>query len=514
MGYNSFLYLGAFLPAALVLYQLTPEKYRKYTLLAFSWTYFFLLSRFLVLYLILTSVFVYVLGLWMGRKKEGEPPKARKTRRARLAAFGILVLFGILLTVKYSRFAAETINSIRIAHAMKPFDILKIAVPVGISYYTLEAAGYLLEVKWKRIKPERDFVKLALFLGFFPQTMEGPIARYQDTADQLVSGKDLQSEDLRDGSVRILWGLFKKMVIADRLNTLVATFYNYHANFSGAMTITAGIAYTLQLYMDFSGTCDIIIGSAQLFGICLPENFRQPFFSQSASEFWRRWHISLGVWLKTYVFYPVSVSGLSMRWMKFSKERFGKYVSRVGEAAIALFPVWLFNGIWHGPQWNYLVYGMYYFVLLLLETILEPAKTEFYRVLGLRKDALFFRVFRTVRTLCVIVLGEMFFRADGLRTGLSMVKSIFGAPQFSMLIDGTLLHMGLDPGDFAAILLGTVIVIIYDCLREKGIRPGELLQNKSAALRWSAYYALIFAVIIFGAYGPGYQQVDMIYAGF
>ena len=203
-----------------------------------------------------------------------------------------------------------------------------------------------------------------------------------------------------------------------------------------------------------------------------------------------------------------------MRWMKFSKERFGKYVSRVGEAAIALFPVWLFNGIWHGPQWNYLVYGMYYFVLLLLETILEPAKTEFYRVLGLRKDALFFRVFRTVRTLCIIVLGEMFFRADGLKTGLSMVKSIFGAPQFSMLRDGTLLHMGLDPGDFAAILLGTVIVIIYDCLREKGIRPGELLQNKSAALRWSAYYALIFAVIIFGAYGPGYQQVDMIYAGF
>ncbi len=196
------------------------------------------------------------------------------------------------------------------------------------------------------------------------------------------------------------------MVIADRLNTLVATFYNYHANFSGAMTLTAGIAYTLQLYMDFSGTCDIIIGSAQLFGICLPENFRQPFFSQSASEFWRRWHISLGVWLKTYVFYPVSVSGLSMRWMKFSKERFGKYISRVGEAAIALFPVWLFNGIWHGPQWNYLVYGMYYFVLLLLETILEPAKTEFYRVLGLRKDALFFRVFRTVRTLCVFAKRE------------------------------------------------------------------------------------------------------------
>ena len=514
MCYNSFLYLGAFLPAALVLYQLTPEKYRKYTLLVFSWGYFFLLGRFLVLYLILTSVFVYVLGLLIGRKKENEPPGVRKARRARLATFGILVLFGILLTVKYSRFAAGTINSIRLAHARTPLRILKIAVPVGISYYTLEAAGYLLEVKWKRIKPERNFAKLALFLGFFPQIMEGPIARYQDTADQLVTGKSLQSTNLRDGSVRILWGLFKKMVIADRLNTLVATFYNYHANFSGVMTVTAGIAYTLQLYMDFSGTCDIIIGSAQLFGIRLPENFRQPFFSQSASEFWRRWHISLGVWLKTYVFYPVSVSKLSMRWMKFSKERFGKYISRVGEAAIALFPVWLFNGIWHGPQWNYLVYGMYYFVLLLLETMLEPAKTEFYRVLGLRKDALFFRVFRTVRTLCIIVLGEMFFRADGLKTGLSMVKSIFGAPQFSMLSDGTLLHMGLDRGDFVAIFLGTVIVIVYDCLREKGIRPEELLQNRSVALRWSAYYALIFAVIIFGAYGPGYQQVDMIYAGF
>ena len=213
-------------------------------------------------------------------------------------------------------------------------------MPIGISFYTLEAVGYLLEVYWKRIPADRDFIRIALFLGFFPQTMEGPIARYGDTAMQF-SGPMEKTEKTEDGVphtmekmenpedgvprtleemtasvMRICWGMFKKLVVADRLNIIVATLFGEYEKQNGVLIIVAAVCYTIQLYMEFSGMMDVVIGSARLFGIRLPENFRQPFFSQTASEFWRRWHISLGAWLKDYLFYPVAASQWPKSWGK------------------------------------------------------------------------------------------------------------------------------------------------------------------------------------------------------
>ncbi len=509
MGYNTLPYLMLFLPLSLIVYQVSGRKFRKYVLLIFSWIYFFLCSRELILYLLLTSAGVWLAGLAMDRAGN------RKHLKTFLVVVSAGGLFGILLYLKYTNFFINTVN---VAMAGKsgwtaiPFRHM--LIPIGISFYTLEAVGYLLEVYWGRLEADRSFGRVALFLGFFPQTMEGPIARYQDTALQLTAGNPVTEQQVFDGVTRILWGMFKKIVIADRLSVIVTELYHNHSAYDGVMIPVAAVSYALQLYMEFSGVMDIVIGSAGMFGVQLPENFRQPFFSQSASEFWRRWHISLGIWLKTYVFYPVTTSDLTMKWNRFARKKFGKYITKIGTSFLALTPVWLFNGLWHGASWNYIFYGIYYLVLLMLEVVLEPAKKAFYKHTGFQKDGRFWTCFRILRTWLIIFTGELFFRAEGFRAGLSMFRSGFHNFGIQRLWDGTLLKMGLDKADWVAILGGIAVVFVADLLKEKRIEVKAALAKRSLPVRWAAFYALIFAVLIFGAYGPGYRQVDLIYAGF
>jgi alginate O-acetyltransferase complex protein AlgI len=509
MGYNTLPYLIIFLPLSLIVYQASGRKFRKYVLLLFSWIYFFLCSKRLILYLLLTSVGVWLTGLAL------EKAEHNKHLKNLLVVLGMGGLFGVLLYLKYTNFFIHILNTaIAGAGGRTMVPIKQMAVPIGLSFYTLEAAGYLLEVYWGRLKADRSFGRVALFLGFFPQTMEGPIARYQDTALQLTEGEPVTEQRVFDGIVRILWGMFKKLVIADRLSVIVTELYQNYTAYNGIMIPVAAVAYTMQLYMEFSGVMDIVIGSAGMFGIQLPENFRQPFFSQSASEFWRRWHISLGVWLKTYVFYPVTTSKLTMKWNRFAGKKFGRYITKIGTSFLALTPVWLFNGLWHGTSWHYIFYGVYYLVLLLLEVILEPAKKSFYKRTGFSKNGRFWSGFRILRTWLIIFTGELFFRADGLRAGIAMFRSGFHQIGIQRLWDGTLLKMGLDKADYLVILAGIAVVFAADLLKEKKIDRKAVLAGRNLPVRWAAFYGLIFAVLIFGAYGPGYQPVDLIYAGF
>ena len=241
------------------------------------------------------------------------------------------------------------------------FTIRRVLLPIGISFYTLQAISYMADVYWEKIKPEENILKLALFLGFFPQIMEGPISMYSQTSDDLWAGESLKMNNLAQGGIRLVWGLFKKMIIADRLFMLVTALFDHYEKYSGALIIVAAIAYTTQLYMEFSGCMDIIIGSGKMFGVTLPENFNQPFASKNAAEFWRRWHMTLGVWFKTYVFYPVSVSGVVKKWNKFSKKHFSKYITKLGVSAYAYFQYGYLTV--YGMVQNGITYSMEYIIL-------------------------------------------------------------------------------------------------------------------------------------------------------
>lgn len=528
MAYQSLVYGFVFLPLCLAAYQIAPQRWRKRVLLAFSYLFFWLLSRELIIYLLGTTVFVHCIGIWLewlkseqkaelltADRSEKKRIKSIYQKRSRhVLTFGVLMLLGTLAYLKYYNFFASNVNGI--FGGILPFTIEQknILMPVGISFYTLQAIGYMADVYWGKIRAEENMEKTALFMAFFPQIMEGPICRYQDTCDTLYEGRPLQMNNLTDGYIRIFWGLFKKTVIADRLAIGVDAIFGNYASYSGSMIVFAAVAYTIQLYMEFSGCMDIIIGSGQLFGVKLPENFRQPFSAQSAAEFWRRWHITLGTWFKTYIFYPVSMSSPVKKWNQYGRKHFGKYITMLGTSAIALFPVWICNGLWHGARWSYIFYGMYYFSLILVGIAVEPVRDRILKILHISPGFQGLKYMRIAKTWVIIFVGELFFRADGLRAGLHMFRSIFRNFQLSNLWDGSLLNLGMSRADLFAVMAGCIVVAIVGSAKERGIRVRNSLEKKPVFIRWSIYYALILAVIVIAAYGDDYQVVDMIYAGF
>lgn len=529
MSYESATYLVIFLPLVLLAYQLTPKKGRWIVLLLASYGFFWMISGILVLYLIGTTAFTYGIGVWISKirsrcetvtqelkgKEKSAVKKQYKKKEKTVLIIGIVAVLAVLVSLKYYNFFAENVNGLlQYTGAGSKLPLAQLLVPIGISFYTLEAIGYMADVYWGKVDGLQNPGKLALFLSFFPQLMEGPIALYSQTADALWEGKPLQGDNLSKGYVRILWGSFKKRVIADRLNIAVGVLFTNYQNYHGVMIAVAAVAYTLQLYMEFSGCMDIIIGSGKLFGVTLPENFRQPFASKNAAEFWRRWHITLGVWFKTYIFYPVSVSSLVKKWNKFGKKHVGKYLTKLGVSALCLFPVWLCNGLWHGARWSYLFYGMYYFVILLGGIAIEPVRDKVIQKFHLDENALYYRIPQRLKTWIIIFTGELFFRADSLGAGLAMFQSLFHQFGIKQLWDGTILTLGMDLADYLAIIVGTVIAAVVGSIKERNLLGEEGLQKFALPVRWAIYYGLIFAIIIFGAYGIGYQRVDMIYAGF
>ncbi len=530
MAYHMTGYLCFFLPAAVLLYQLFPKKHRWLVLLLASIGFVLFFSRRLAVWTAAACAVTWADGLCLDallrRRKAALSEAAKEEKkqiRARCAiglklvlAAGILAILGMLAALKYANFFGEALFALRhLFTGTGTFSPRWLAVPMGISYYSLEMCGYLADIYWEKSQAERNPLRLVLVLLFFPKLMEGPICLYGETAPKLFAGEPIIGENLARGTLRIFWGLFKKMVVADRLNTFVGTVFAADARYEGIVIAAAAVCYTIQLYMEFSGTMDIILGSGTLFGITLPENFRQPFLAKSAAEFWRRWHITLGIWLKTYVFYPVSISGVSKKFSRFAKDRkLGTYLSKLGLSALALFPVWFANGLWHGPHWNYLFYGLYYFVILLAELALEPLGHAFYQKCGLSEEGAAVKAIRLIRTWGIICIGELFFRAETLSDGFRMFAAMFRSVPLSAL--GMVQGKGpmLSTADWIAVLAGSAVVCLFDLWTEKHGSVYEHLKSQKTALRWSAAVCLILAVFVFGAYGAGYSPVDLIYAGF
>lgn len=529
MSYSSILYICIFLPGVMALYGVMPQRHRWKVLLAASYAFFYMLSGKLLIYLIVSTFSIHHMGLWLTsckrdftlKKKsaaaeEKETLKAAYTRKRRgILLLGIVIHIGMLLFLKYFNFFGANVNHL-LQLASAPFEIpqLSLAVPLGISFYTMQAVSYIVDVYQGKMEADDNLGRLAIYMSFFPIIMEGPICRYSQTAVSLYEGKPLAYRNVTFGYQRILWGLFKKLVIADRLNPLVKTIFDNHSEYGGVIVIAGAVLYTFQLYMDFSGCIDITIGAGEIFGVRIPENFRQPFFSRTASEFWRRWHITLGAWFKDYIFYPISLTHFVKNLGKKARNRFGKHAGQVIPSAFALFGVWFCNGLWHGTGWNYIFFGLYYFVLILAGNAFEPLIQKTADRLHINREGVPYRIFQQVKLLIIVFTGELFFRAEGLRAGIDMFLSIFTRFELSALTDGSLLKLGISAADFLAVFGGFLAVLMVGILHERGVSIRERASKWGIVRRWSFYYAAVLVIIIFGAYGPGYRAVDLIYAGF
>lgn len=523
-SFFSLQYLALFLPAVILFYTLVPKRGKKYALLLSSFIFFFLISRRYTVYLILTILSAWLFGLWLGQlhsRRDAEVTAAEKPQRKAIKhawlirsrwvlGLAVLLHIGLLLVLKYSGFFVENVNSL----LGLQFAIPAFVLPIGISFFTLQAVSYLVDVYRGLVEPERNLLRLALFLSFFPQIVEGPICRYSQTAGHLWECKPITWENLTLGLQRILYGLMKKLVIADRLNAFIDGVFSGYVAYQGGVIAIAALCYTIQLYMDFSGAMDAVTGTAQIFGIPMPENFQRPFFSKTISEFWTRWHISLGTWFKDYIFYPVSMSKPMKNLTSAARKRIGNHFGPLVAGSIALFCVWFSNGLWHGAAWSYIFFGMYHFVLILLGNLTSPAAKWFHQKLRIPPESKPFQIFQVLRTCVLVVIGELFFRAEGLKTGLSMFAKMVTDFRFSSINAQLLKSLSIDYQDFLIVGVTLVIVFAVSLLNERGIRVRQTLQKQHIVLRWAVLYALILYIITFGAYGVGYIPVNPMYANF
>ena len=516
MSYNFLAYFALFLPIVILIYQVVPQKFRFVVLLIADYAFFILISRFLIVYLLFATVLTFLFGLWIEKISlmEDLSSKEKTKKKRKVLALGIIINILIILVLKYTNFfGGAVVDFIRIFNKNVEFRPIRFLVPIGISFYTLQIISYLTDVYRGTQKAEHKIVKIALYLSFFPQIMEGPIARYHETADALYEGKPIQFNNLKFGYQRIIWGLFKKIVIADRIFPAVKYIYRDYYMLDGSIVFFGAVVYTCQLYMEFSGAMDIIMGSGEIFGINLPENFRQPFFARTAGDFWRRWHITLGTFFKDYIFYPVSLAKPVKKAAKKIKDKCGKTVGKFVAPTVALFCVWVCNGLWHGANWTFLFYGMYYFVIIFIENITENPIKKLNEKLHIKTTNWLYRGLRTVKIFVIIVIGEMFYRADTLKQGFQMFGRIFSDFHITQLFRkfGTL---RVDWLDIFIAVLGVIAVTVIGVLCEKNIKVREKIDGWKLPLRWTLWLGLIMFIVIFGAYGSGYAAVDLIYAGY
>ncbi len=516
MSYHLIAYFAIFLPAVILVYQLTPQKFRWLVLLSADYLFFWLISGKLILYLLFATVITHYIGIWLENVSltaEGSAKQITKKKR-RVLAFGILINLAVLVVLKYFNFFGQNISSLMNVLSINwEYKTINFMVPIGISYYTLQTISYMTDVYRGTIKSEKNIVKIALYLSFFPQIMEGPISRFHETAESLYAGKMIEFENIKFGYQRIIYGLFKKIVVADRVAPVVIKVFGNYTEYDGSIIVFAVICFTLQLYMEFSGCMDIIMGSGQIFGVKLPENFRQPFFAKDASDFWHRWHITLGTWFKDYIFYPISLARPVKNFAKKVKNRFGRNVSKFVAPFAALFCVWSCNGLWHGPYWTYIFYGMYYFVLIFLENVLEEPVSKLTAKLHINREGKGYYVFRLCKLLVIVNIGEMFFRAESVGAGFIMLKNMFMNFHIHKLTY-KFFDLGMDQYDSVVALIGILVVLAVDIMHEKNISLRDIIAKWALPVRWAFWYAAIMFVVIFGAYGAGYTVVDMIYAGY
>ena len=391
---------------------------------------------------------------------------------------------------------------------------LGLLLPLGISFYTFQSMGYLIDVYNGKYAPEKNPAKFALFVSFFPQLIQGPIGRYDAMAKQLAEPHDFDYDRAQRGFLLMLWGMFKKMVLADRAAAAVnAVFAAQQGEMGGALAVAGVLLYSLQQYCDFSGGIDLVSGIALQLGISLAPNFKRPYFAVSLGDFWRRWHISLGSWMRDYVFYPFALTRPVAKLSKAAKARFGAEFARALPAALGNILVFLLVGVWHGATSNYVFWGLYNGVILAISALAEPA----YKRFGAKHEKLVasrgFHVFRVLRTFLIVNIGWFFDRSASGAQAMAMLCSVLADFRAEQLL-GALALLGLTPLDMYILIAGAALLFAVSLLEERGAQVGQWICARALPVRWSILIAGVLCVLLMGVWGSGFDEATFIYFQF
>lgn len=476
-------FLG-FFPVTALVYFLLPRRAKNPWLLLASWFFYLCAKPVYLAFLLFAIVSTYLSGRLLGRARGG----GRKGLLAACLALNI----GLLFVFKYLNFTLALAGR---GLGLLGFDfsapVLDLLLPVGISFYLFQAMGYVVDVYRGRIEAQRDFLLYALFVSFFPQLLSGPIGRAEELLPQFREAHSFDYDRLRAGLFRFLWGAFKKMVLADRLAALVNTVFSAPQDFGALQVIGAAAAFSFQIYCDFSAYSDMALGVAGVMGFRLRENFRTPYFSRSIAEFWRRWHMSLSLWFRDYLYFPLGGS-------------------RRGRAKTYrnLLIVFLISGLWHGAALNFVIWGLLNGFYQVFGALTKPFRDKVRRKLGLGDEKRATAWMQIAITFVLSTIAWVFFQSGS-------ISGAFGV--FSGMVHGPLwvggISMGLDRFELLAAFAGLLVLFLVD-LRSVGHDLTEGYLQAKRPVRWLILWSLLFAALIFGSYGAGYDAQSFIYFQF
>lgn len=451
-------------------------------------------------------------------REEKKALKALVQKKKRIILTAVLLLnFGILGIVKYGNFVTTNLNGLlsRLT-AGTQIPTVDFLLPLGISFYTFQSMGYLIDVYRGKYPAEKNVLRLALFTSYFPSILQGPINRHDDLAKQFYKPHRFDDMQFREGILRMLWGFFKKLIIAERAAIIVNEVFGNFAQrrYAGFTIFVAALFYGIQLYADFAGGMDIVFGASQLFGIQLRENFRQPYMARSISEFWQRWHMSLGNWMRDYVFYPIALSKPFAKMQKSLKKSVSPYFGKVFPSFLASFLVFVLVGIWHGANWKYVIYGIYHATFVSTETLFEKPYAQLRNLCRIREDAVGWKLFQMARTLVIVSLGRYCDVAPDAGTVFKLIRATFSKFNPWIFFDGSLYEFGVDERNFSMLLLLIILLVAVDLINERGRTVRGIIASQQLPFRWTVYLAAIAAILVFGMYGPGFNLSSFIYAQF
>lgn len=493
MLFNSIPFL-IFFPIVVLGLFLIPHRFQWIWLLLSSYYFYMSSNPKYAILLFISTVITYASGLLMEYSNRNPDEKKKIFQKKLWVTLSVTLNLLILFFFKYFAFGVRTVNQLLSVFHLQTVSVgFNIILPAGISFYTFQALSYTIDVYQGKVKAQHNFGKYALFVSFFPNILSGPIERAKNMLPQLYQPHRFDYDRVKNGLLLMVWGYFQKLVIADRLAVMVNTVYSGYSRYSGAQLLLTTVFYSIQIYCDFSGYSDIAIGAAQVMGIRVMNNFRQPYFAQSVVDFWRRWHISLSTWFRDYVYFPLGGSRCSK-------------IKRYRNIMITF----LVSGLWHGASWNYVIWGALHGIFQVISHMLKPVRDKANRFFKIDENCFSHRLFRALFTFSLINFAWVFFRAPSLRDAVKYLSQIVTRFNFGSMFSPSFFKLGLGKDDFMLVIAMLLVLLMISSLRNR-MNLREAVARQNLLFRWLVYITAVLSVLIFGMYGSNYTAVPFLY---
>lgn len=498
MLFNSAKFL-VFFPIVLIVYYIIPQRFRTYWLLVCSYYFYMSWNPEYAVLIAISTIITWVSGLLIEMSETAKSDeKGILFRKKVVVGFSFVMNLSILFFFKYFNFTVDFIEAItnRFGITMH-FPTLDVILPVGISFYTFQALSYTMDVYRGDIYAEKNIFKYALFVSFFPQLVAGPIERSKNLLKQLPGNNKFDFDLAVNGFLLMLWGYFLKIVMADRIAIFVDAVYGDYKTYGGTYLWIGTFLFAIQIYCDFAGYSTIAMGASQFLGIRLMENFNAPYLSTTVAEFWRNWHISLTSWFKDYLYIPLGGS---------RKGKCRKYLNKM--------IVFLVSGLWHGANLSYVVWGGLNGLFQVVGEILLPIRKKITSFLGMDRESSGFKLIQMFITFIFVDFTWIFFRASSVKEGLAIIKSMATVKNPWVFWNGEIYTCGLDSKNFGLMVICIGILLIADILKRRGISVKDKLLNQDVWFQGMAISLIICFILVFGIWGPGYNEANFIYFQF